>query len=190
MERVTVEDIANEVKYGRRESVEEKAKREALEAEIEDLQRISDHFRLNLGQNIDKFLAVVTGEYKCPKFPGEPDRITQPAVGDKLFMDDYFSYPQWMHKYEYEKTTEPIKIKSFEECLKEKQKKQHLEDELLSQITPKQERIYPEIKSEISDVMEPENRVTSGAARMVINVPDGWTVTVSSSQVILEAPKA
>ena len=56
MERVTVEDIANEVKYGRRESVEEKAKREALEAEIEDLQRISDHFRLNLGQNIDKFL--------------------------------------------------------------------------------------------------------------------------------------
>jgi hypothetical protein len=45
--------------------------------DFEDLREIEAAFKLNVGNNLDKMLAIVTGNYKCPSLPGEPDKITK-----------------------------------------------------------------------------------------------------------------
>jgi hypothetical protein len=45
--------------------------------EFEDLREIEAAFKLNVGNNLDKMLAIVTGQYRCPTLPGEPDKITR-----------------------------------------------------------------------------------------------------------------
>lgn len=52
--------------------------KEQRRVEREDVRQIEQSFKLGIGNNLDKMLAVVTGQYKPPKLPGEPDKITKP----------------------------------------------------------------------------------------------------------------
>lgn len=42
-----------------------------------DLNQLKDAFKLNIGNDVDRMLDVVTGRYRAPQLPGEPDRITK-----------------------------------------------------------------------------------------------------------------
>jgi hypothetical protein len=44
-----------------------------------DSKEIHRAFNLGLGTDLDKLYKVVTGQYRCPKLPGEPARITAPS---------------------------------------------------------------------------------------------------------------
>ena len=59
--------------------------KEQASREFEDLRELEAAFKLGVGNNIDKMLAIVTGNYKCPSLPGEPDKITRSIRDDEAF---------------------------------------------------------------------------------------------------------
>jgi hypothetical protein len=50
-----------------------------------DLSMIKDSFKLNIGNDADKFIALLKGDYHAPSLPGEPDRITRPIKDAEKF---------------------------------------------------------------------------------------------------------
>lgn len=43
---------------------------------------IRDSFSLNVGNNPERLLAIMNGEYRPPSLPGEPEKITKPVSSD------------------------------------------------------------------------------------------------------------
>jgi hypothetical protein len=51
--------------------------KESSSREHQDIRELENAFKLNIGNDIDKMLAVVTGNYRTPRLQGEPDKITK-----------------------------------------------------------------------------------------------------------------
>lgn len=47
----------------------------------EDIRGLEQSFKLGIGNSLDKMLDVVTGNYRAPSLPGEPEKITAPIKG-------------------------------------------------------------------------------------------------------------
>jgi len=60
------------------DDVDYKELRAQHELERADVSSIKNAFKLNLGNDADKFIALLEGQYHAPPLPGEPDRITKP----------------------------------------------------------------------------------------------------------------
>jgi hypothetical protein len=59
--------------------------KEASRNERDDVRELENAFKLNIGNSIDKMLAIVTGDYRCPMLPGEPDKITKSIRDNDAF---------------------------------------------------------------------------------------------------------
>jgi hypothetical protein len=60
------------------EEVDYKALKEQRAEDREAVRGLKDAFSLNIGNNADRFIAILQGQYRAPTLPGEPDRITKP----------------------------------------------------------------------------------------------------------------
>ena len=65
-------------------SEDRETQRQAKAAERDELRKLPDAFKLNLGANPDRFYDIIMGTYKPPMIEGEDPRITAPINQDKF----------------------------------------------------------------------------------------------------------
>lgn len=64
-------------------SEEREAMRQQKAAERDELRKLPDAFKLNLGANPDRFYDIIMGNYRPPTIEGENPKITAPINSDK-----------------------------------------------------------------------------------------------------------
>lgn len=59
------------------EEIDYHALKEQRARDREETRDLKNAFTLNIGNDADKFLAILSNQYRAPSLPGEPDRITR-----------------------------------------------------------------------------------------------------------------